>query len=170
MSEVGVYCIMTHDISRVSTLSFLYAGLIPAAAFACGLVLALSGCTASTGKPITPHITRAQMGTGVTEKDEVVNPSTEFPSDTEKIVCAWKAEGFQASSSIRGVWIAGDVGKAAPANFKIDEVTLDVPFANQGSLTFSKPDKGFPPGKYRVEIYIGTALSSTTPFTVVAAE
>jgi hypothetical protein len=170
MSEAGVYCIMIHDRSRVSVLSFLNMRQIQAAAFASGLILALSGCTASTAKPIAPHITKTQMGAGATENGEVVNPSTEFPSDTEKIVCAWKAEGLQASSSIRGVWIAEDVGKAAPANFRIDEVTLHVPFANQGSLTFSKPDKGFPPGKYRVEIYLGTDLSSTTPFTVVAAE
>jgi len=69
-------------------------------------------------------------------------------------------------TQLRGVWIAEDVGKVAPPNYKIDEATRAVPFANEGSFSLSKPSDGFPPGKYRLEIYIGNDLMKTVPFTV----
>ena len=143
-------------------------------ALVCGLILALSGCSSSTSSgtvqasTAAPRITKAEMGTGVTDKYEVVDPTTEFAPDTPKIFCVWKAEGLGVGAAVRGVWIAEDVGKAAPANSKIDEATIHLPFANQGSLTLSKPDKGFPVGKYRVEIYVGSDLLKSTPFTVVS--
>ena len=114
------------------------------------------------------RITRAEMGTGTTDKYEVVNPTTVFAPDTPKIFCVWKAEGVKIGTQLRGVWIAVDVGKVAPPNYKIDEATLNVPFANQGSFSLSKPNNGFPAGKYRFEIYAGSDLIKTVPFTVKA--
>ncbi len=114
------------------------------------------------------RITKALLGTGATDKYEIVNPATEFLPDTPKIYCAWTAEGVKAGTPVRGVWIAEDVGNVAPANYKIDEATLNLPFVDKGTFSLSKPNNGFPVGKYRLEIYLGKDLVKTVRFTVKA--
>jgi len=116
------------------------------------------------------HITKAVLGTGATDKYEIINPATEFPPNTPKIHCAWKAEGLASGTSVRGVRIAEDVGTVAPKNFKIDEATFNPPAGSNAAGTFalSKPNAGFPVGKYRLEIYLGKDLAKTVPFTVKA--
>jgi len=116
------------------------------------------------------HITKAVLGTGAIDNYEIINAASEFAPDTAKIHCAWKAEGLPEGASVRGVWIAEDVGPAAPKNFKIDEATFNPPTDGTavGTFALSKPNKGFPVGKYRLEIYPGKDLAKTVPFTVKA--
>jgi hypothetical protein len=114
------------------------------------------------------RITTAQTGTGKTDNYEIVNPSTEFAPNTPAIYCVWRAEGLKLGAAMRGVWIAEDVGKVAPPNYKIDEAAARTLIANQGYFWLSKPNNGFPVGKYRLEIYMGTDLLKTVPFTVKA--
>jgi outer membrane usher protein FimD/PapC len=39
-----------------------------------------------------------------------------------------------------------------------------------GDFNFSKPTKGWPVGKYRVEVYVNDELAATTKFTIKAAK
>jgi len=112
------------------------------------------------------RITKAELGTGATSKSEIVNPATEFKPDTPQIVCVWRATGVKPGTSMRGAWIAEDVGKAAPPNYKIGEETLKNGYL--GSFTLSRPTKGFPAGKYRLELYLDGKLGLTVPFTVTS--
>jgi len=73
-----------------------------------------------------------------------------------------------AADALRGVWIDEDAGNVAPPDYKIDEASLTVAVANQGNFSLSKPNKGFPVGKCRFEIYFGDKLLKTVPFTVGA--
>jgi hypothetical protein len=114
------------------------------------------------------RITQAQMGTGKTDNYEIVNPRTSFTPSTPAIFCVWRADGVKLGSPMRGVWIAEDVGKVAPPNYKIDEAAAKALLANQGYFSLSKPNNGFPVGKYRLEIYMGNDLLKTVPFTVAA--
>ena len=57
-------------------------------------------------------------------KDE---PTTTFATDTPKIMAVFKTARAQNGDKLRGVWIADDVGDAAPAKTKIDEATSTVP-------------------------------------------
>jgi len=135
--------------------------------------LALAGCEASCNvgdTPKAPAITKAEMGTGASSNYDVQGATTKFAPNTPKIFCVWKAEGIKANTPLRGVWIAEDVGTAAPANYKIDEATLNLANANQGSFNLSKGEKDFPVGKYKVEIYIGNDLAKTVPFTIEEAQ
>lgn len=126
------------------------------------LILALQSTAFGQGR-----ILKAEMGTGRTENYEIVNPTTEFARDTPKIFCVWKTDGVKIGTTVRGVWFAEDVGNVAPPNYKLDEAALNLPF-NEGSFTLSKPNRGWPPGKYRLEIYLGKDLAKTVPFTVRA--
>ncbi|HEY1552962.1 MAG TPA: hypothetical protein VGG28_34265 [Kofleriaceae bacterium] len=69
-------------------------------------------------------------------------------------------------------WIAADVGSAAPANTVIATVNQavgEIPagansYTVNGSLT--KPNNGWPVGKYRVEIKLGDKLVTTANFSI----
>ena len=99
------------------------------------------------------------------------DPVAIFPPGTPQVFATFKTKGAQKGDKIRGVWIAEDVGSAAPANTKIDEatVTLDGD-TNDGSFSLSEPKKGWPPGKYRAEIYANDALATKVNFTIEAME
>src|SRR6266566_1437831 len=72
---------------------------------------------------------------------------------------------------VRGVLIAEDVGDVAPANSKVLEKTLALDEdTDDGDFNFSKPTKGWPVGKYRVEIYVNDHLAKTVKFTIEAAK
>jgi hypothetical protein len=131
---------------------------------AVGLALLLS--TAPASAAAEGSIAKAVLGMGRTETFEIVNPTTEFWPDTAQIVCVWKAEGVKPGTPVRGVWIAEDVGAVAPLNFKIAEATSSL--YKKGSFYLTKPNKGFPVGKYRLEIYLGKELAKTVPFIVKA--
>ena len=93
--------------------------------------------------------------------------TTSFASDTAKVFALFKTEGAQKGDKIRGVWIAEDVGSAATANSKIDERTLTMEGdTNDGDFSLSKPTKGWPVGKYRLEIYVKDRLLTTARFTI----
>jgi hypothetical protein len=65
------------------------------------------------------------------------------------------------------VWIAEDIGDAAPENTTIDEATLTADKDNfYGAFSLCKPTKGWPEGKYRVEIYVGDKLATSVNFTI----
>jgi hypothetical protein len=65
----------------------------------------------------------------------------------------------------------GDVGDVAPANTKALEKTLTLEEdTDDGDFAFSKPTKGWPVGKYRVEIYVNDDLAKTVKFTIEAAK
>ena len=96
---------------------------------------------------------------------------TIFPPSTPKVFATFKTNGAQDGDKIRAVWIAEDVGSAAPANTKIDEktVTLDGDTTN-GMFSLSEPNKGWPAGQYRVDIYANDELATKVKFTIEAME
>src|SRR6202171_3547764 len=95
------------------------------------------------------------------------DPTTTFTADTPQIFAFFKTNGVQDGDKLRSVWIAEDVGDAAPANTKIDEKTLNAEGdTDDGVFSLSKPTKGWPVGKYRLEIYVGDELAKTVKFTI----
>jgi hypothetical protein len=97
-------------------------------------------------------------------------PATTFATDTSNIFAFFKTKGAKNGDKVRGVLIAEDVGDVAPANTKVFEtsVTMDGD-TDDGDFSFSMPTKGWPAGKYRVEIYAGDELATTVKFTIKAA-
>lgn len=99
--------------------------------------------------------------------DKDTKPTDTFSSTVPKLWAFWIGDGVKAGDKIRGVWIAEDVGDAAPADTKIDEVSLTATKdKDSGAFSLSKPTKGWPVGEYRVEIYIGDTLAETVKFEI----
>src|SRR5438477_11202218 len=66
--------------------------------------------------------------------------TTTFAADTPEIFGFFKTEGLQDGDKLRGVWVAVDVGDAAPKNSKIDEKTLTAKGdTDDGNFSLSKP-------------------------------
>ena len=103
--------------------------------------------------------------------DGDTQPATTFTSDVPKLYAFFRTKGTEKGGKLRGAWIAEDVGDAAPANTKIDEATITCDEANfHGAFSLSKPDNGWPVGKYKVEIYADDELVTTVKFTITAAK
>lgn len=98
-------------------------------------------------------------------------PTTTFATDAAMVVARVKTEGAQKDDQLRAVWVADDVGEAAPANATIEETdaTLDGDIQN-GKFSISKPAKGWPAGKYHVEFYANGKLATSVNFTIGARE
>lgn len=133
--------------------------------------------TQSTSKRATPamqvipvstvsRVTRAEIGTDRTDDYRIIGPAASFYTDTPKIVCVWEVESNDLSVPIRSVWIAEDVGSAAPPNYQI--ATRSLAGFKEGSFSLDSPANGLPVGKYRLDVYIGEKLARQIPFTIRA--
>jgi hypothetical protein len=104
-------------------------------------------------------------------KDKDTRPATIFPADVPKLYAFFRTHGSEKGDKFRGVWIAEDVGGAAPRQTKIDEASLT---ADQddfyGAFSLTKPTKGWPVGKYRVDIYAGDEVATSVKFTIKKSE
>jgi hypothetical protein len=101
-------------------------------------------------------------------KERLAEPTVSFASDTEKIFCRWQGDTLHEGDKIRAIWIAEDVGEVAPKDYKISETSTsaDGPQAT-GTFILSRPTKGWPIGKYRLEIYAGDELAETLKFEIM---
>jgi hypothetical protein len=98
---------------------------------------------------------------------EVGEAKTTFPADIPKLYAMFKTKGAKDGDKIRGVWIADDVGDAAPPNTKIDERILNAEGdTDDGVFSLGKPTNGWPVGKYRIEIYVNDKLATSVKFTI----
>lgn len=103
--------------------------------------------------------------------DKDTKPASTFASDVPELHAFFRSTGTKQGDELRGLWIAEDVGEAAPANTKIDEAKINADQADFfGAFSISKPTKGWPVGKYRVEIYAGNELATTVKFAIAAAK
>lgn len=103
--------------------------------------------------------------------DENTRPTDTFSADTPKLIAFFLTEGTKKGDVVHCVWIATDVGDAAPANTKIDESSLTAEKDDfSGGFSLSKPTAGWPLGTYRVEMSLNDKLATTAPFHITAAK
>lgn len=106
-----------------------------------------------------------------TDDKPAVN-KTEFNKETAEIYLTCSSEQVKKGQSVKAVWIADDTNGLAPANYKIDEKSYDVPSDLEfgqiftANMSLSKPDNGWPVGSYHVDFYLGDKLISAYKFTV----
>ncbi|MGG6896775.1 MULTISPECIES: hypothetical protein [Rhizobium] len=91
-----------------------------------------------------------------------------FAKDTPKIfVSAELTEEVPSGSKVNISWIAVDTGGAAPPNYKIDEVNLDITsMINHVNSAMTKPNNGWPVGTYKIEFSVNGKPMESVGFTV----
>lgn len=105
--------------------------------------------------------------------DIVVSDSEEgdavdtFAPTTAKIFVHADMFDVAKGAKMTGAWIAVDTHGAAPPNYKIDSADL-VADGNINTVTYSlsRPNKGWPVGKYRVELSVDGKIVGTASFTI----
>lgn len=141
----------------------------------CSLVLALSVmglnfCYAAEKLPSFDCTLSDQKATDDDEEEMV--SKTVFNKDTAEIFLTCTSEEVHKGEQVKAVWIADDTHDVAPANYKIDEKSYEVPADLEdgqvftANMSLSKPNNGWPLGSYHVDFYLGDKLISAYKFSV----
>jgi hypothetical protein len=94
-------------------------------------------------------------------------PATAFAPVTPRLSAYFRTTGTQEGDELRGVWIAVDTSGAAPPDFKIDESTLTADKDDFfGAFSLSKPNNGWPVGKYRFDMFLNGKLATSAQFSI----
>jgi len=92
-----------------------------------------------------------------------------FSPDTPKIFLHAHMAEVANGAKITATWIAVDTNGVAPANYKIDSADFVAGLlTNTIDTNMSKPNKGWPVGKYRVELSVDGKPAGSARFTVEA--
>ncbi|MBZ9679766.1 MULTISPECIES: hypothetical protein [unclassified Mesorhizobium] len=98
-------------------------------------------------------------------KDEGT-PQSNFPVETPVIYVSADLVDIAPTSKITFSWVSVDSHGAAPENYTIDKVDLDVGANNQADSQLSKPTAGWPEGTYRVDLAIDGTVAESVPFSI----
>ena len=95
--------------------------------------------------------------------EDAAQPTTSFePNETFYLVV--DLANAPDDTQVRAVWYAVDVGAVAEPNTQIDEASLS---SGSAVVTFNlSPDTTWPPGSYKVDLYLNDELNQTLNFTV----
>ena len=127
-----------------------------------GAMAALLALFFAVGAQAAPHFA------DVTVSDSEDGDATEtFAPNTPKIFVHAGLVDVAHGSKVSSDWIAEDTGGAAPANYKIDSVTLDTGMlTNVVTFSLSKPTAGWPVGRYRVDLFVDGKAAGAAHFKV----
>ena len=92
-----------------------------------------------------------------------------FPTTTPVIHAVVAVADVTRTMQIGAAWIA--VNAIATPNYRIDATELEVAAGHgtQAHFSLSKPDNDWPPGDYRLEVFLDGQLATIKNFTIVAA-
>ncbi len=110
---------------------------------------------------------RPMITTATLSDSEEGSSVTEFPAGTPIFFCTANLRGASAGTKVTASWVAVEAQDTAP-NYEIRRSPL-VLEAGQNKVTYNlKYDRGFPSGRYRVDLYLGdsTTADGSVTFTV----
>jgi len=89
-----------------------------------------------------------------------------FTSKTPKIFLSGKLVDVPAGAKVKCAWIA-EKTKAAPPNYLIDATEHTTRRGtNAANFALNRPTSGWPPGEYRVDLYIQGKRANSVRFSV----
>lgn len=137
------------------------------------LFITLSGFMLNTSYADDPAVAPDCTLTDQLSTDkEPGDPKDSFNKTTPVIYLACDFDNVKKGQTIRSVWIAANTNNVAPANYQIDEKSIQVPNDLGSGQTYntdfslSIPNNGWPVGSYHVDIYIDKQLIKSVKFTV----
>jgi len=93
--------------------------------------------------------------------------TTQFSTTAPKIYARWQGHGLRVGAKIRAVWISEKLAGAAPPDQTIDEASTIANSADaHGVFTLSRPDEGWTPGEYRVDVYLDAQIADSIKLTI----
>ncbi len=128
-------------------------------------ILALAGCSAQVENTATPS--KAGFTNIILTDDKTSTTSdSAFNMNTPEIFVTFGLSNVPVGDKIKGAWVCEE-SKEAPPNYEIDAATIVIgPGVNNGNFSLTKPTKGWPAGKYRVDLYWNDKVAESVKFTV----
>ena len=103
--------------------------------------------------------------------EAVGDSRTEFITATPNIYARWRGRNLREKARIRCVWIAEEVEGVAPPDYTIDEASTTATASDShGVFKLSRPDDGWAPGIYRVEMYVNGALADSVKLKIARSQ
>jgi hypothetical protein len=105
-----------------------------------------------------------------------VDPTSTFPADQARIHLVVTVNNAPSDTKVKSVWIAVDVGNAAPANHQIGEFEWTVQGSRNVYCNLTRYGQVWPwvkdgvwaVGKYKVDIYLDGKLNKTLEYTITS--
>ena len=99
-----------------------------------------------------------------------INVRDVFDSSVPMIHGVVKLEDVRANSVLKGAWISVDA--ISEPDFEIDsiEMRLDKDGPASCHVSLSRPNKGWPQGNYRLDVYLENRLIGSKRFSIKASE
>jgi hypothetical protein len=120
--------------------------------------------------PFSPAgiIAGAVMATDVTALTSApIGITDTFPPGQTLLHAVVSLSNAPGGTKVKAVWTAINVGDAAPPNTQLGEYETDVEGSQNVDFTFKVGSGGFPPGSYKVDLYVNGNLDRTLDFSVV---
>jgi hypothetical protein len=115
----------------------------------------------------TARITEAVMATAVEgDNFDPVGVTDTYPADQPEFHAVVSVANAPGDTLVKAVWIAVDVGSAAEPGTTIDETQVSVEGSRNVHFSLTPNAGGWPPGKYKVDIYLNDQLDRSLTFTV----
>lgn len=93
-------------------------------------------------------------------------PTKKFFTDSTKIYGIWQGEALKAGDIIHAVWVAEAFGYSRKdVRITHGETTAYKP-DDYGIFSLARPVAGWPVGRYRLELYVGSKLAATVKFSI----
>jgi hypothetical protein len=120
--------------------------------------------------PFTIKSSGAQITSAVLSNSSEGSPQvTSFSTDDEKLYCLVEFRGARVGTRLTAQWFVVQA-EGVPAAQEIDSATVVIDDAKQNIATFSltPPERGLPPGRYRVDLYLdnSSAPVKSLPFAI----
>ena len=130
------------------------------------IAFVLFGLLFATAAVCAPHL----EGLAVSDSKDG-DAMDSFPPTTPKIFGHADLVDVPSGAKIVVSWIAVDTKGVAPPNYKIDSAEFTAGMlTNTATFNLSKPNNGWPIGKYRVDVTIDGKPAGSEKFEIEAAE
>jgi len=115
----------------------------------------------------TAKITNAVMAEDVTgDNFDPVGVTVTYAEDQPEFHAVVSISNAPSDTVLKAVWVTVDVGDAAAPNTTIDETEVTVDGSRNVDFTLAPSSGGWPPGSYKVDIYLNNSLDRTLTFGV----
>jgi hypothetical protein len=134
----------------------------------CGFLLAVLLCV--TAGAYAERVASITLCEDVEGSDFVpINITTRFTADAPAIHAVVQLEDLTVTTRARGTFISVDA--ISTPNYEIDSTEVT---AKPGQATvhfsLSRPDRGWPPGNYRFNLYLNDRLAAVEKFSIAAVQ
>ena len=115
----------------------------------------------------TARVTNAVMAGDVQgDNFDPVGVADAYLTDQPKFHAVVSLSNAPSDTKVKAVWVAVDVGEAAAPNTTLDQTEVTVEGSRNIDFTLTPDSGGWPPGQYKVDIYLNDKLDRTLNFTV----